>query len=312
MCSQPYYSDMRKKKLWLILFLVLTGVNLLVFFFRDHFQYRPQAIYRSLYQTCDPACAEKWSRMVDDYPASEYDEAKKIMDSVLNDSLSGFDRVLFTASFLYEKFHRQLGTPSAELAALSPLQQYRLLSTDTSQKLWCGQFAAMFTYFAWTQDVASRYIEMMKPGDRHVLNEAYIPELGRWVMVDITNNLLSIRNFNGAFLDLVAVRDSVASKSELSIYRSRERAPEKVQLNAGELPSYYQQKWPLYYHHRISNEAVYSFKEKIKRYFLPTSWYEIFDDKGGDNALFQVKRVLFALWLLSFFVFLISLAKFRI
>ncbi len=250
--------------------------------------------------------------MINDYPPEEFTEVKKIMDSVLKDSLSGFDRVLQTGSFLYEKFHRQLGTPSAELPPLSPLQQFKLLSADTTQKLWCGQFAAMFSYFAWSQDIASRYIEMMKPGDRHVLNEAYIPELGRWVMVDLTNNLLALRNRNGAFLDLPAVQDSASVKAKISVYRSIEQDAVSDLVNAAELPDYYQQKWPLHYHHRISNESIYRFNEKIKRYFVPSSWYEIFDDKGGNNDLFQVKRVLFALWLLSFFVFLISLAKFRI
>ncbi|MGZ5287838.1 MAG: hypothetical protein ACXWB9_11655, partial [Flavisolibacter sp.] len=79
-----------------------------------------------------------------------------------------------------------------------------------------------------------------------------------------------------------------------------------------ELPVYYQDKLPLYYHYRINNEAVYTFKEKSRRYLLPVSWYEIFDVNAGNNYLFQIKRVLFVLWLLSFFVFLISLAKFRI
>ena len=312
MCFPPYFYNMRRKRFLLILFLVFTGINILVFIFRDHFQYRPISSYRELYQTCDRECAGKWSRFIDDYPREEFAEAKQIMDSVLKDSLSGFDKVLLTGSFLYEKFHRQLGVPSSELPPLSPLQQFKLLSADTSQKLWCGQFAAMYAYFSWTQDIACRYIEMMKAGDRHVLNEVYIPEIGRWVMLDLTHNIMATRNGNGTFLDLLAVRDSATKNAQLTVYRNDKGGWEKSPVNARELPAYYQHQLPLYYHYRINNEAVYGIREKINRYFFPDSWYEIYSIEGGNNQLFQVKRILFALWLLSFFVFLISLAKFKI
>jgi hypothetical protein len=154
----------------------------------------------------------------------------------------------------------------------------------------------------------------MKKGDHPVLNECYIPEMGRWMLVDLTNNILAVRNKNGAFLDLVAVRDSVWKKSIFTIYRSESDSISHQDTGSDDqaLQEFYSGDYELYYYERVNNAKIYRLNEKIQRYFFAGSWYDIYDVESRSNWLFQLKRILFCCWILSFFVFLITRAKFKI
>src|SRR5205823_1481170 len=159
---------------------------LFIFLFRDSFQYQPYTSYHSLYQPCDKYCSEKWSKFVKPYPASDLTEAKNILNTHVR-AISGStcDKLLHIGNFIYTRFNSQQGNPTYQFLALSPLNQYKALSTSDTVKLWCGNFAEMFTLFCWSQGIICRTIEIMNPGDHHVLNESYIPETGQWVMTDL-------------------------------------------------------------------------------------------------------------------------------
>src|SRR6476620_5745632 len=86
MCSLHYSSKMRKRKITLIICLVLTTINIMVFISRKNFEYYPFATYSELYAPCDEDCVKKWSQFQNDYPATELVEARKISDSIINDS----------------------------------------------------------------------------------------------------------------------------------------------------------------------------------------------------------------------------------
>jgi hypothetical protein len=302
---------MRRKRSIAVLLSVLTATNLVVFIFRDHFQYQPYASEASLYAPCATGCMKTWRQFADDYPPADLQAAKKIADPVIGSLRLTPARVLALGRFLYQQFYRQLGTPSAELLAASPMDQYRSLKASDTVQLWCGNFAQIFAFFCWSEGIACRNLEIMNPGDNHVLNECYLPETNEWVMVDLTHNLLLVAGAGGIFLQEAGFTKALASGEKMKVWRA---APDSVNigpLDTGKaaLVRYYDKKNPVYYYHRTDNAKAYSTINKIRQYFLPFSWYDILTDGERNNTLFYIREILALLWLLALFAFLASRTK---
>lgn len=311
MYFRPYYCKMRRS---LLLFIILLSVtNIVVFLFRDHFHYQPYAGYSQLYGACNAECEKKWKQFADDYPAKDLSEAGKITDSITAGKIHTLNKALAIGSYLYNRFSQQSGRPSEMLLKASPLDQYKTLCASSSEKLWCGNFAQMFAFFCWSQNIVTRNVEIMYPGDRHVLNECYIPEMGSWIMIDVTNNLLLIRNNVGEFLNLVQFSEAIRKKTPLSFLKPDSITAMKMETLSEKLvPKQYFSKHPIYYYHRVDNQKAYSAGEKLKRYFLPVSWYDIFDNnKKRSNLAFYLKGILIFLWMVSVIIFLMSRSKSR-
>jgi hypothetical protein len=296
---------------WLVL--VLTLLNLLVFFFRDRFQYQPYGGDEELYGPCDTSCYNTWKEYATDFPRQELKEARMITDSVLagqpDETIS---KIRGIGHFLYNRFHDQLGTPPPSLLSHSPMNQYRELSLSDTLELWCGNFAEIFTFFCWSQDITARTIEIMNPGDHHVLNECYLPEENRWIMVDLTNNLIVVRDKEGRALDLIRFYQTLESgnPARAEIVTKDSKRLETLDISTGSgVPHYYLDRRPLYYYHRVAHEHVYDWREKLRRYVLPVSWYDIYEEEGRSNLLFYIKDLLIGLWLISLIIFMVTRKK---
>lgn len=153
--------------------------------------------------------------------------------------------------------------------------------------------------FAWSKGINTRTIEIMFPGDHHVLNECYVPEIGKWVMVDVTTNMILVQHQN-KFLDLISFEELAAKNEAIYALRSKNNSIEKLAV----IPHQYLSNAPIYYYQRTAYKTVFATASKIKRYFLPVSWYNIFDDKKRSNLAFYLKEVFSFLWLILFFVLL--------
>lgn len=293
-----------KRKYILVSFLVLTVINLAILFYRDKFAYHKIGTYSSLYSSD----TFKWKQFVFDYPADELESAKNILDSSINiKGKTTANQVLEIGRMMYDRFNKQSGRPSAALFSLSPLQQYQILRSSDSEELWCGIYANMFAFFCWSKGIPCRIIEIMNPGDHHVVNECYLAESRQWAMVDLTYNQLLIWDKNnkrylnffdilkppkGNFLSIQASENSILSLPfKLSFY-----------------DHYLNNDPAVYYYYRINLSEVYKKAEKIKRYLLPVSWYEEVNSYSG-NFLFYVKEFFVLLWLVCFVILLAQIFK---
>lgn len=276
-----------------ILFSAITIINLAIFFCRDKFTYHKYATRSSLYSTD----TLRWKKFIDDYSKQELIEAKIILDSLLDiENKSTSSKILEIGKLLYERFHKQLGKPSPLVSAATPLNQFKILDTSHSERLWCGNFAAIFVFFCWSEGIPCRFIEIINPGNHHVLSECYLSESKEWVLTDITTNHLLLFNRNrNKFENLLNVRDTLIDSLQ------------SLQMEQGEIvtrpfmPGFYDKYFgrgnPIYYYYRINNFEVYKSGEKIKRYFLPITWYEEVNRTVSGNFLFYVKQFLILLWL---------------
>lgn len=306
MCYLLYFYKMWRKKI-AVVFISLTVINIIVFLCRDYFQYQSYSDYQALYGTCPKNCIDKWKKFVADYPGREMIQTKALTDSLLSGTLSSYDKTKQLANFIYNRFHAQEGKPAPDLNTSSPFVQYQKLSLKDSEKLWCGNYALIFAWFCWSQNIPCRIIEIMKPGDHHVLNECYIAETGRWILIDLTYNIPGIRGKNDSLLNFQELKQALKQNQDLTIFRNS--GP--VVLDRHKIFHHYLNDYPAYYYYRVNNEKVYSTMDKVKRYFLPVSWYEIYKENPGVNLVFYLKPVLFVLWIVSFFVFINCRTKFK-
>ena len=292
----------------MILLLILTIANVLIYSNRDHFQYQPFRSYGQLYGDCNEACVEQWKQDFSASPAAERQEAARISDSLLSQkNATTLQRIQQLSTAIHEKFRHRHGYPTASFLQLSPVQQYRTLQQPgTTEKLWCGVYTAMFTYLAWSQNITTRSIEVQVPGNAHVVSECYVPELAQWVMTDPTYGMPGVQDNRGKWLDLQSFRAALRAGRALYVVNGKDGKNNLVPLDTSAFPIqvYYRPAGSrdLYYHHTSLQDA-YKPVEKLKRYLLPVSWYDIYNTDGKTNLLFWVKIAALLLWVISFIAY---------
>jgi hypothetical protein len=277
---------MKNKKLLLWLaFGLLTVMNVVIFINRKHFDYRSYSTADELYRACINNCISKWKEYVDDYPAADHQQVTLLLDQKVGQTGSTLDQIVGISNLLLSHFDDQRGVPSANLLSKTPFGQFNFLRLHPEEKLWCGNWSNMFAYFAWNRGIITRIVEIYKPGDHHVFNECYVPDLNQWVLVDLTNNIILPRNTQGKYLHGLDYANQVV------------------------LPSDYDKTFTWYYYHRYNLDAVYSSESRIKRYLYPDPWFEtlVLDKKTPGNFLFYVKLAVFGLWIAFLFMLLMSL-----
>lgn len=283
------------KKFW-FLFLLVSILNVVVFLFRDAFQYIPFASYADLYGRCEKGCIETWKGQAARYTKSDYEAGRRILDTVLPQTAPTTAKAAAIASFLYNNFHRQIGFPNAYMQTAQPLQQYVSLSRNKSLELWCGNFGTMFFFFCWAENIPCRAIEIINKGQHHIVNEFYDEQSGTWIFADAMSNLFLLKSSNGQYLNLVDFIGVVNGAAQAPDSRFANKQP--ALLNGRQVNrTYYSPQSVLYYYRNFNKEKVYSTPSKIQRYFLPVSWYKLYSQPTGHNILFYSKLVLFVCWL---------------
>jgi hypothetical protein len=282
-----------RKKYIILAFCLITVVNCAIFFYKDDFAFHKIGTYTSLYSSD----TSKWKKFINDYPKQELAQAKILLDSLLKIQDQPADhKIVEIGKLLYDRFSKRIEKPSVSLLNASPLNQFKILSSSDSVKLWCGNFAIMMAYFCWSEGIPSRVIEIINPGDHHVVNECFLAGSREWVMVDVTSNhLLLLNKSENRYLNLLNVRDSL--KYNLKSFRSKGNAIVIDTIDFNFYNRYLGNKCPIYYYYRVNTSEVYKINEKIKRYFLPDSWYEEVDEGTKANFLFYIKQIFALLWL---------------
>jgi len=287
------------RKNTILLFSLLTVINIIIFLYRDHFIYHKYGTYSSLYSSG----IGNWKESLGDYSNAELQEARNILHfSVDTKEQSSRSKILGIGKFLYNRFYRQLGK-AQNILATTPLRQYNILSSSDSIKLWCGNFADMFCFFCWSEGVPSRLVEIMNSGNHHVVNECYLSESNEWVMVDLSdNNLLLMDKESNRFENLLHLRDSTPSR--LISLQAADSSIVASPFKADFYNKYFGNGNPIFYYYRLNDSAIYRLQEKVKRYFLPVAWYEEVNPSPSGNGAFYLKEIFAVLWVFALFLLL--------
>jgi len=285
------------KKL-LLLFILATIANGVIFIFRDKFIYQPFSSYTELYAPCGDQCRQKWDDFLLPYSNNTIAEGKNLLAPLPLDSAQPLDRLKLINGHLRQRFGKQAGYPADIIHKSNPVDQYKILSSDTSQRLWCGTWAQLVSFFGWSHGLVYRNVEIMKPGDRHVLNECFVPEVQNWVMVDLTHDILFAEK-NGKLLNTVDFLNALEAPDSVRVFTSsNEPIPLSQFAQISSIRSYYDKNFEYYYYHTTHLQIAYRPIEKVKRYFLPDSWYEIYSLKANSNVPFYVKLFFIVGWLI--------------
>jgi hypothetical protein len=233
----------------------------------------------------------------------EVNTAAKIADSFIPDTVSDYQKAILITDHIFSNFGHRSGAPSPSFLQLPSLDQYILAKQDSNQKLWCGIYTGMISLFAASKNIASRSIEMKIGNESHMVSEFYYSEANQWFLTDPTFGLLSLVDENEKLLDLQSFKKVLAEHKKVFALKRVQNTLQYVLLNGNEtfLHDYYLpvQSLDFYYYH-TSLQQAYATSEKIKRYFLPVSWYAIFSNEKRLNGIFYLRIFFLFIWFSSF------------
>jgi hypothetical protein len=288
-----------KRHPYLLLFtLALLAANSILFLKREGFAYQDYSSEETLYKK-----PERWDGLADDL--SE-DDRKAAADELRAAGLATGGRstessVIAITDYLARRLARNpQGPPSAATLARSDYRAYLYLCERPNESLQCGTYSRTVLLFCLAAGIRTRYVHLVNPGNDHVFNECYLPETGRWMLVDLSNNQLSARLDDRA-LTALEFRRAVQSRQAITVSRGGAGGIRTEPLNgdAGYVRTYYARQVPYFYYHTLDLEAVYSPRNKLARYFLPVSWYEIYTETPGSNAPFYARLAIGAAGVLT-------------
>lgn len=290
---------------YIVPLVLITIINGAVFYYRDLFQYRSYASYAALYGTCTKECLQRWRPPPVTYPPEELMQAARLLsDAGIKEGATQQSVVVFIGRWLHHQFGRRASGPSGGPVSKTPLAEYNKLVANKKEQLWCGTYAGLFSFFCWSKGIPCRTVELFKPGDHHVVTECYIAELNNWILVDVTTNMLLVAKTNGELLNLQTFRTAIQMGQPIRIAAEQDNDITQKQL-AKDLPfieNYYSTPYPCNYYYSTDPHYIYSFKNKLIRYIVPVSWYQVYSEKRGGNGLFFTRISFLIIWIVLLYL----------
>lgn len=288
----------------LILFIILGAANIFFFLQRNRMgNYVKKVSYEQLYASSNnkPGDLIKWNKSLAFYPADEIQKSQQLssIQAGIEDGDITLVKMVKIGSWLSALLNKcPRGEPESYLAAVAPSEQLKIYA-KANTRVWCGSYAGLFSFFCATNNITTRNVELVIKGNHHVVNECFVPEIGKWVMTDLTYNVLYVKDLDGNFLNLLDVIDYQTNKylnvPKLTFAPDNDSSIQHAQTPT-EWDVYMSDKANLYYYYSINVTTVYSSKEKIKRYLLPVSWYELYTKDRINNSWFYLRQFLLVFW----------------
>jgi hypothetical protein len=295
---------MERSSTIILIFILLTVCNILIFIFRNTFHYQPYRSYNELYLNCKD-CPQKWGQ---DYAAptkkKEVYVATQISNSFIPDTASDFEKGVLIVDHIFSNLGHLSGRPSNDFLELSAMDQYLFSIKGGKDELWCGIYTGIASLFAASQGLTYRNIEIKIGNQSHMVWEVYLKNLKKWFLSDPTFGLLAVTDEYHNLLDLQTFKQKVAGRDKVFALKKVQDKYQYIPINKEE--PYIQQYYPLYksldfYYYHTSLQKAYSSSEKLKRYVLPVTWYEIYSGQDKLNLFFCIKITFLFFWLVSIF-----------
>jgi hypothetical protein len=264
--------------------------------------------YVSISSLNDPSKLSRWGI---DFTPFNYDESD--LPAYLKDSIGILetDNSIIKTEKVYihiiEKTEGMGGTPGAILNGKTPIAQLDIVSRGLS-KIWCGNYGFLFPYFLQKSGVNSRYLSIGPvEGNEigtHILTEVFIPELGKWVLVDPTYNYFLFKNREALPLSIAEIR---LSKSEKDFSFQQWDKDSLVSLNKSDINRAWldlimNEKEVRYFDRIQFGKQIFqpSTVQRIVNYFFPSPVYYI--SKKPDRVIDN-----YTIWLIADIILISSM-----
>ena len=270
---------------FLVVFFLLGNIG--IYFSRNAgFDYIKYPSLQYLYPlNADSSFFQKWTKYNKRFSAEELTKGLQLVKHFEDSASTDSGKAVSIAAWLYNSFNKQIGTPEDTLNRLSPLLKYKYLLANQNKQLWCGQFQEMFGFFCTAAGLKNRYVELVpKKGKNnigyHEVNEVWFSEIRKWVMVDVTRNILLVSRpdqvFSAAeYLDY-NILDTTGTFFRTSVDNTVSNSL-VVQKKEYSYDDYFNINYSLRYYLTMQLSDVYSPFQKLKRYFIPNPWFEMYD-----------------------------------
>lgn len=287
-----------------LLWIIAGAVSLFFFIKREQFgNYFPRSTYKELYP--EDRLDAKWTKSSTQYSEEEKAHGKKLsaMEAGIDENESTLSKTIKIEKWLLKSFWNcPSGVPLDSLNRLRPLQSYKGTAMMHTP-VWCGTYGSLFLFFCNCNNITCRYIESSGGPDHHVINECYIPEIKKWILTDLTHKIINTTDEKGNYLnaaDIMKMNKENRSKNIIVQYMKDTATTSSVSADSvlTQWSQYLGEKNSLSYYYLIDLKKVYATGQKIKRYLLPESWYEIYGDKKKSNALFFIRSSFALIWIL--------------
>jgi hypothetical protein len=289
-------------KLLSVITLVLVIINLLFFFLRNSgFEYVKYPDTGELYPS-DPneSFFSKWNKHNQQFSQEELKEGLFILNQLagIDTMVTDEDKAVSIAAWLYKSFELQIGYPPDSIKIPVPLIQSRSLMPGKGKKIECGQYQALVGFFCTAAGLKNRYVAVVpvnaKHAGYHEVNEVYLSEIKKWVMVDATRNFLLIRK-DHRLLSVAEYLNFRSQEQQATFFITRFDTASgitdtaHIKNTSGDV--YFNKNYALRYYLNMNLSEVYSPVQKVKRYFFVDPWYEMYKPgKHHSNFLFRVRQ----------------------
>jgi len=252
------------------------------------------------------------------------EEEVKDVSSILKNDIkilypdSAIEKIKKIGAYILARLQSKQGTPSDTMDKLSPQQRFDHALNNHS-KVWCGDFADIFSLYANTAGITTRLVCTEGeahgiPKSGHSFNECYIPELKQWVFVDLTSGTLFVQNSQGNYLNSIDFYNAhLLRSSDLKVtkFENDSLFETPYLVNRSFYKDYFNMEtYFVFYNAAQFSKDLYSFQNKWLRYIFKRPTFAVYANSSSvDNRLFYIKQGLF-FSLLIFIGYLITVSFF--
>jgi hypothetical protein len=244
-----------------------------------------------------------WKQESQYITSEDYNDAKKLLiDSVkICEGDNTIEKIQKIATYIIKKLDTCRGIPSDSMDFISPIKQIKFAELNKS-KVWCGNFASIFSFLASNAnlitravDLGSNYGGIQNPSPRHSFNEVFIPELKKWVFVDLTSKTIFMKSPSGELLNTIDFYTMhMLKSSQLTTVTVENDSLKEIQYY--EIEPFYSNYFSpnshfIFYFKDQFLESTYSLNSKLMRYFFKKPTFTIFSNTiNNDNHKFYLKQ----------------------
>ena len=296
----------------------LLCTNGLIFLFRNHgFEYKQYISTSSAITGCDDSCTKKWIRPASNFSATDLAEAHTLLQlSIGIDSISlQENKLIAIGAWLKNELSDETGSKNDSVDALPALKQYYCFKNNRNFSYDCGNFQPIVSLFCTSVNLFCRNFQNIQipaaglTGDSHVANEVYLKEYKKWVLTDPYQNHMLVKK-NNIPLSAPEYLDYNIAGGNDTICIIKQAAgqvlTDTIVLARFKQDAYFNKNYILYFYKEPGEKSAYSFPNKLKRYFWPSSWYEVYAPQQNNTNLFfrikQVSAILLTGWLIFLFI----------
>ncbi|MBN4065975.1 hypothetical protein JYT51_01425 [Candidatus Amoebophilus asiaticus] len=259
-----------------------------------------------------------WIMKYEHIPEGEIKETIEIITNKIgiNTNEPSLTKIEKIGHYLLKELSGKQGIPSDSLQFLSPLNQFKCAKKGVS-KIWCGNFAEIYTYFANQAGIPTRTvgidgeIDGVRVGG-HTFSESYVKEQNKWAYTDLFYNKIYVSGLSGDVLNSVDILNINNTGTYNNIWVKSIQQGSLIDTAYAIFSELDRNLFSnnIFLVFTLVNQEINSLSEKIKRYFFNKPYYLSYSfSSNNSDQIRLVKNIFFYLFLFILLIWIINFRK---